>query len=85
MAAVANHHSCARPEARPQRELTQDGLVYRYATDACDGAVDALPGKEGGFLPCSFWLAWALAMPGRQPEARVLFDRLGSRARAARP
>jgi GH15 family glucan-1,4-alpha-glucosidase len=59
-----------------QRELTQDDLVYRYATEASDGSVDGLPGKEGAFLPCSFWLADALAMSGRVTEARALFERL---------
>jgi GH15 family glucan-1,4-alpha-glucosidase len=59
-----------------QRELTQGGLVYRYATQASDGSVDGLPGKEGAFLPCSFWLADAFATAGRTREARALFQRL---------
>jgi GH15 family glucan-1,4-alpha-glucosidase len=59
-----------------RRELTSDGLVYRYATEADQGTVDGLPGKEGAFLPCSFWLVDALAAGGQVAEARALFERL---------
>ena len=38
--------------------------------------MDGLPGEEGAFVPCSFWLADALAMSGRQSEARLLFEGL---------
>jgi GH15 family glucan-1,4-alpha-glucosidase len=58
-----------------QRELSQDGLLLRYRPDA-DGGVDGLAGHESPFLACSFWLADALSMIGRQHEARALFDRL---------
>ncbi|WP_411069939.1 glycoside hydrolase family 15 protein [Streptomyces sp. cmx-4-25] len=55
-------------------ELTHDGYVRRYSADST--AVDGLPGQEGTFLVCSFWLADALRMTGRPEEARVLFERL---------
>ena len=56
-----------------QRELVQDGLVLRYRPDQ---GVDGLPGREGTFLPCSFWLANGLHSIGRTEEAKELFERL---------
>ncbi|MFF4897669.1 glycoside hydrolase family 15 protein [Streptomyces sp. NPDC001068] len=54
--------------------LGRDGFVCRYDTDAI--GVDGMPGGEGAFLACSFWLADALHMTGRTDEARKLFERL---------
>ncbi|MFE6097092.1 glycoside hydrolase family 15 protein [Streptomyces massasporeus] len=54
------------------------GFLRRYSTD--DGEVDGLPGGEGAFLVCSFWLADALYMTGRTKEARELFERLAGLA-----
>jgi GH15 family glucan-1,4-alpha-glucosidase len=55
------------------RELGRDGFVSRYSTAETD---DGLPGDEGQFLACSFWLVNALARNGRVDEARTLFERL---------
>ncbi|MFI5967805.1 glycoside hydrolase family 15 protein [Streptomyces asoensis] len=57
-----------------REELGHGGLLRRYSTDGA--AVDGLPGDEGTFLACSFWLADALHMTGRTQEARELFEHL---------
>jgi GH15 family glucan-1,4-alpha-glucosidase len=59
-----------------ERSLTRDGFVERYSTGGGTGSIDGLPGVEGVFLPCSFWLVDALAMIGRNEDARALFTRL---------
>ena len=56
-----------------QRELTHDGFLRRYLPAQSD---DGLPGEEGVFLACSFWLVEALIGAGRRHEARELFERL---------
>jgi len=53
-----------------RRELAHGPLLHRYRGD------DGLPGDEGAFLACSFWLVDALVMTGRHDEGQRLFDRL---------
>ncbi|HTU00268.1 MAG TPA: glycoside hydrolase family 15 protein, partial [Candidatus Sulfotelmatobacter sp.] len=58
--------------------LAADGLLYRYDPGV---APDGLPGREGTFNMCSFWLVEALTRagrtdPARLEEARLLFEQM---------
>jgi GH15 family glucan-1,4-alpha-glucosidase len=58
--------------------LVSDGLVYRYPPQP---RIDGLPGEEGTFNMCSFWLVEALTRAGTAnpewlDEARLLFERM---------
>jgi GH15 family glucan-1,4-alpha-glucosidase len=56
-----------------ERELMVEGLLKRYNTDQ---TTDGLPPGEGMFLACSFWLADAYHMVGRDADAKALFEHL---------
>jgi len=56
-----------------EKHLMRDGFVLRY--DTAEGT-DGLPGSEGAFIACTFWLASNYAFAGRASEAEALFERL---------
>jgi GH15 family glucan-1,4-alpha-glucosidase len=56
-----------------EKKLTKDGFVLRYNTRETD---DGLPGNEGQFLACSFWMVANLWLIGRRRDARAMFARL---------
>ncbi|TDX22129.1 glycosyl hydrolase family 15 [Modicisalibacter xianhensis] len=57
-----------------EKRLRDSDVVHRYLTP------DGLPGSEGAFLICSFWLVDALLTFGQAEEARTLFERLLAKA-----
>jgi len=59
--------------AAVERRLIENGLVRRYDTALSD---DGVPGSEGAFLACSFWLVDAYVLLGRYDDAKRLFQQL---------
>ena len=55
-------------DATIQKLLIDGKFVYRYLAD------DGIPGKEGAFLICTFWLVNCLTMAGRLKEAEKILD-----------
>jgi GH15 family glucan-1,4-alpha-glucosidase len=56
-----------------EKRLLRGGFVERYDSET---NVDGLAGREGVFLPCSFWLVDNYVLQGREAEARKLFENL---------
>ena len=57
-------------DAVRERLTTERGLVHRYEGE------DGLPGGEGAFILCSFWLVDCLALSGDVEEAETLFENI---------
>jgi GH15 family glucan-1,4-alpha-glucosidase len=58
--------------------LVSNSLVYRYNVEMTE---DGLPGQEGTFNICTFWLVEALTRagrvePGRLEDARLMFEQM---------
>jgi GH15 family glucan-1,4-alpha-glucosidase len=63
-------HRLAQTTEAVRTQLGRGPLLYRYTGE------DGLPGAEGVFLCCSFWLVEALALGGRRDEAACLMESL---------
>lgn len=66
----ATHPKVASTIERIRQELSHNGLVYRYRSE------DGLPGGEGAFTVCSFWMVECLVHLGKLEEAERLFNEL---------
>ncbi|MFI0423041.1 glycoside hydrolase family 15 protein [Spongiactinospora sp. 9N601] len=67
----------ATSAAIAERLSAGDGLLYRYLHER---SPDGLPGDEGAFLLCSFWLADNLTLQGHLDRAEDLYASLCARA-----
>lgn len=75
-----DHPVMRRTIEEVERQLTEDGLVGRYAVHEQADNVDGLPGDEGHFLLCSCWLIDCLTGLGELERATTLLERLLERA-----
>jgi GH15 family glucan-1,4-alpha-glucosidase len=56
---------------RIEKVLTEDSLVFRYAS-----GTDGIDGDEGCFTACSFWFIECLARAGQVDKALLLFNKM---------
>ncbi|TMR14132.1 glycoside hydrolase family 15 protein [Nonomuraea turkmeniaca] len=74
----ADHPRMAATTAAIAERLSAgDGLLYRYLHDQ---SPDGLPGDEGAFVLCSFWLVDNLILQGHMDRAEELYASLCARA-----
>ena len=71
---VRTTNASATPLRRSSATLLEDGFILRYRPQ--EENVDGLPGRDGAFLPCSFWYASCLHWIGEKEKAREWFERL---------
>ncbi len=75
----ADHPRMRSTIERIDRDLTIDGLVYRFnPPDQADPIEQPLGEAEGAFLPCTFWLAAAHAMLGNDKKAQAILEKVES-------
>ncbi|MEU4571413.1 glycoside hydrolase family 15 protein [Nonomuraea sp. ATR24] len=74
---AAHPRMAATTAAIAARLSAGDGLLYRYLHES---SPDGLPGDEGAFLLCSFWLVDNLILLGERDRAGELYASLCARA-----
>jgi len=67
----------ATTAAVAERLSAGNGLLYRYLHE---DSPDGIPGDEGAFVLCSFWVVENLARQGRLDDASELYASLCERA-----
>src|SRR5262249_16668313 len=75
---ISHPRMVATTAAIAERLSAGDGLLYRYRHD---DSPDGIPGGEGAFVLCSFWLVDNLVGQGRLDEAEERYASLCARAR----
>ena len=68
----AEGRACARHDRRGRARPDGRRFVLRYRPE--ENKVDGLPGGEGVFLPCSFWLADCLHLDAAAKKKRASFS-----------
>jgi len=74
---AAHPRMVATTAAIAERLSAGGGLLYRYLHE---DSPDGIPGDEGAFVLCSFWLVENLARQGRLEESSELYASLCARA-----
>jgi GH15 family glucan-1,4-alpha-glucosidase len=59
-----------------REHLERDSFVWRFHPRSLGNDDMPLDGMESAFLPCTFWLASALARQGKREEAEKILDRV---------
>lgn len=67
----ANNEQMLHTTEEIKKHLSKNGLLYRYYS-----VDDGLPGDEGAFGICNFWMVQALAKAGKLEDAYKWFDNM---------
>jgi GH15 family glucan-1,4-alpha-glucosidase len=72
----ADHPRAVATVKAIRRDLEKDGFVWRFHPRSLGKPELPSNGLEEAFLPCTFWLASALARQGKQDEAEEILNKV---------